>query len=125
MIMQTSNDTSAKESVLVIDPSADIRLLLSGVLAHAGYCPLLSDSGEAGLAILDAVVPSLICIDAIMPGLSGPELVRRIRGRAALRDVPIILIGATAEEAQVDEAFSAGADDYVVKPFDRRILLAR
>jgi sigma-B regulation protein RsbU (phosphoserine phosphatase) len=60
-----------------------------------------------------------------MPGLSGPELVRRIRERAGMRDVPIILLAASAGEAYVDEAFSAGADDYVVKPFDRRILLAR
>jgi phosphoserine phosphatase RsbU/P len=125
MTMQPSSDIAAKRSVLVIDSSADVRLLLSGLLTRAGYRPLLSNTGEAGLAILDCEVPSLICIDATLPGLTGPDLVRRLRGRDALRRVPIILLGPTATEAYVDEAFSAGADDYVVKPFDLRILLTR
>jgi len=125
MTLQTSGDISARGSVLVIDASADVRLLLSGLLVRAGYRPLLSNTGEAGLAILACEVPSLICIDANMPGLSAPELVRRIRAREELRHVPIILLGSAAEEAYVEEAFSAGADDYLVKPFDLRILLSR
>src|SRR4051812_28297310 len=99
MITQVSGDVSGmvvKGSVLVIDSSTDVRLLLSGLLMRAGYRPLLGDSGEAGLAILDREVPSLICIDSMMPGISGPELVRQIRRRAELREVPIILLATSA-----------------------------
>ena len=125
MTTQASSDLTIKGSVLVIDDSADTRLLLWGLLTRAGYRPLLGASSQAGLDILDHEVPALICVDSLLPGTSGPEFVRRIRERADMREVPIILLAAAAGEAYVDAAFSAGADDYVVKPFDRRILLAR
>ena len=111
--------------ILVIDDGADNRLLLSAVLKRAGYEPLLAEHGEAGLAMLSDTRPALILLDYSMPGLSGPEVARVIRARPELAHVPIIVLTASADEAHVEEAFAAGADDYIVKPFDRRILLAR
>src|SRR4051812_41569252 len=99
--------------------------MISGLLGDAGYRPILADTALGGLALLGHDLPSLILVDSTMPELAGPELVRRIRRQPQLRDVPIILLSSSADEDHVDGAFSAGASDYVVKPFDHRILLAR
>lgn len=112
-------------TVLVIDDGADNRLLLEAVLSRAGYRVLLADSGEQGLSVLEQEVPSLILLDFSMPGLSGPEVAQRIRGQVRTAATPIILLTASTEADHVDQAFAAGADDYVNKPFDRRILTAR
>jgi sigma-B regulation protein RsbU (phosphoserine phosphatase) len=109
-------------SVLVIDDSAELRHMISTLLGGAGYRPLLADTALGGLALLGHDLPSLILVDS---ELGGPELVRFIRRQPHLRDVPIIFLSSSAREDCVDEAFAAGASDYVVKPFDRRILLAR
>jgi phosphoserine phosphatase RsbU/P len=114
-----------KRSILVIDDGADNRLLLSATLQHAGYECLLAEHGEAGLAILATRTPTLILLDYSMPGLTGPEVACRIRARPETVHTPIILLTASGDDGHIDEAFAAGADDYIVKPFDRRILLAR
>ena len=111
--------------ILVIDDGADNRLLLSVTLSRAGYEAMLAEDGEAGLAMLAARTPALILLDYAMPGLTGPEVARRIRARPATASTPIILLTASADEGHIEEAFAAGADDYIVKPFDRRIMLAR
>jgi phosphoserine phosphatase RsbU/P len=114
-----------KRSILVIDDGADNRLLLSATLQRAGYEPLLAEHGEAGLAMLAARTPTLILLDYSMPGLTGPEVTRRIRARPETAHTPIILLTASDHEDHIEEAFAAGADDYIVKPFERRIMLAR
>jgi CheY-like chemotaxis protein len=114
-----------KRSILVIDDGADNRLLLSATLIRAGYEPLLAEHGEAGLTMLADRTPALILLDYSMPGLNGPEVARRIRARPETAHTPIILLTASADEGHIDEAFAAGADDYIVKPFERRIILAR
>ena len=112
-------------SILVIDDGADNRLLLSATLRRAGYDAWLAEDGEAGLLTLADRVPSLILLDYSMPGLSGPEVARVIRARPATAHVPVIILTASADEVHIDEAFASGADDYIVKPFERRIMLAR
>jgi phosphoserine phosphatase RsbU/P len=114
-----------KHLILVIDDGADNRLLLSATLSRAGYEAMLAEDGEAGLAMLAARTPAVILLDYAMPGLTGPEVARRIRARPATARTPIILLTASADEGHIEEAFAAGADDYIVKPFDRRIMLAR
>jgi len=90
-----------------------------------GAEPLLAEHGEAGLALLADARPALILLDYSMPGMSGPEVARVIRASPPVAHIPIIVLTASADEAHVEEAFAAGADDYIVKPFDRRIILAR
>jgi len=120
-----STATRPNRLILVIDDGADNRLLLSATLSRAGYEPMLAEDGETGLAMLETRTPDLILLDYAMPGLTGPEVARRIRARPKTAHTPIILLTASADEGHIDEAFSAGADDYIVKPFDRRIMLAR
>ena len=123
--MQPAAASSAPRAILVIDDGPDNRLLLDAILSRAGYRVLLAEDGEQGLRVLETESPSLILLDFSMPGLSGPEVAQRIRGHAHTAATPIILLTASTEADHVDQAFAAGADDYVTKPFDRRILTAR
>ena len=112
-------------AVLVIDDGPDNRLLLRALLERGGYRPVLADSGEAGLACFERETPALILLDYMMPDLTGPEVARRIRSQPRGKDIPIVLLTASADESHVEEAFRAGADDYLIKPFDRKVLMAR
>jgi phosphoserine phosphatase RsbU/P len=124
--MPTSSSLpTATRSILVIDDGSDNRMMLDAMLSRAGYRVLLAADGEQGLSMLQRESPALILLDYSMPGLSGPEVAQRIRGDARCAATPIILLTASTEADHVDQAFAAGADDYVTKPFDRRILTAR
>ena len=123
--MESASDPLARPIVLVIDDGPDNRLLLRALLERGGYRPVLADSGIAGLASLDRETPALILLDYMMPDMPGPEVARRIRARPGGGDIPIVLLTASADEAHVEEAFRAGADDYLTKPFDRKVLMAR
>jgi CheY-like chemotaxis protein len=123
--MEGAPDRPARPTVLVIDDGPDNRLLLRALLERGGYRPVLADSGAAGLACLERETPALVLLDYMMPDMNGPEVARRIRRRPGGADIPIVVLTASADEAHVDEAFRAGADDYIIKPFDRRVLMAR
>ncbi len=112
-------------TVLVIDDGPDNRLLLRALLERGGYRPVLADNGEAGLACLERETPALVLLDYMMPDMTGPEVARRIRQRPGGADIPIVLLTASADESHVREALAAGADDYLIKPFDRKVLMAR
>jgi DNA-binding response OmpR family regulator len=117
--------TDDVRSILVIDDGPDNRMLLDALLSRAGYRVLTAEDGEQGLRVLEHESPALILLDYSMPGLSGPEVALRIRGQPRTAATPIILLTASTATDHIDEAFAAGADDYVTKPFDRRILTAR
>jgi two-component system phosphate regulon response regulator PhoB len=112
-------------AVLVIDDGPDNRLLLRALLERGGYRPVLADSGEAGLACVEREIPALILLDYMMPDMTGPEVARKIRSRPGGAEIPIVLLTASADEAHVREALAAGADDFLIKPFDRKVLMAR
>jgi len=112
-------------TVLVIDDGPDNRMLLRALLERGGYRPVLADNGEAGLACLERETPALVLLDYMMPDMTGPEVARRIRQRPGGADIPIVLLTASADEAHVREALAAGADDFLIKPFDRKVLMAR
>jgi DNA-binding response OmpR family regulator len=111
--------------VLLVDDNADLRGYVGRLLAERGYQVALATDGEAGLHAARAVAPDLILSDVMMPRLDGFGLLRAVRADAELRSIPVILLSARAgEEAQV-EGLDAGADDYLIKPFSARELLAR
>jgi signal transduction histidine kinase/CheY-like chemotaxis protein len=110
--------------VLVADDNADMRAYLHRLLGRRCAVETVAD-GEAALAALRARRPDLVLADVMMPNLDGSGLLRAIRADAALRDLPVIMLSAHAgEEARV-EGLGAGADDYLVKPFSARELIAR
>ena len=111
--------------VLVVDDDRDIRDLVTFKLEQAGY---EVRQAEDGLQALDAVrewAPALVVLDVMMPGLSGVDVTRELRADPATAGVPVILLTAKAQEADVETGFVSGADDYVVKPFSPRELVSR
>jgi DNA-binding response OmpR family regulator len=113
---------SAPLRVLVIDDDADIRLLLRQLLERAGFAVGEAADGKTGLRRLFADVPSLVILDVSMPELDGYQTLERIRD---LSDVPVLMLTARTQELEKVRGLSAGADDYVAKPFGRQELLAR
>ena len=108
--------------VLVVDDDPDIRLLLKELLERAGYAVDEAADGKTGLRKLFVNTPSLVILDVTMPELDGYQTLERIRD---LSDVPVLMLTARSQELEKVRGLSAGADDYVAKPFGRQELLAR
>ncbi len=108
--------------VLVVDDDADIRLLLRELLERAGYTVAEAETGRAALRNLFSDPPALVILDVTMPDMDGYQTLERIRD---LSDVPVLMLTARSQELEKVRGLSAGADDYVAKPFGRQELLAR
>ena len=115
----------AKETILVVEDEEDIRELLKYNLEKEGYQVFGAATGEEGLRAVRDRRPDLILLDLMLPGLDGLEVCRRIRGEAQTQHLPIIMLTAKGEEADIVTGLELGADDYIVKPFSPRVLLAR
>ena len=114
-----------QKHILIVEDEPAIRDMLAYALRKGDYAPLLAgDAREAQERIAERV-PDLILLDWMLPGTSGLELARRWRREALTRDIPIIMLTARGEENDRVGGFEAGVDDYVVKPFSARELLAR
>jgi two-component system alkaline phosphatase synthesis response regulator PhoP len=111
-----------KETILVVEDEVRIARLVRDYLENAGYRVLVAQRGDEGLALARTERPDLIVLDLMLPGLDGLDLCRTVR-RDSL--VPIIMLTARAEEADRLVGLELGADDYVVKPFSPRELVAR
>ena len=114
-----------RKRVLIVDDEPAIRDMVAYALRQGEYEPVhAGDAREAQVAIADRV-PDLILLDWMLPGASGLELARRWRREDLTREVPIIMLTARGEENDRVGGLEAGVDDYVVKPFSARELLAR
>jgi DNA-binding response OmpR family regulator len=112
-------------TILIVDDDADIRELVAFKLARAGFSVHCEADGESGLAAADELRPDLVLLDWMMPRLTGLEVCRRLRESPVTASIPVILLTAKAQEADVERGFAAGADDYIRKPFSNRELLSR
>jgi len=111
--------------ILIVDDEPAIRDMVAFALRKSDYLPVhAGNAGEAAAAIAERV-PDLILLDWMLPGASGLELARRWRREELTRDVPIIMLTARGEENDRVSGLESGVDDYVVKPFSARELLAR
>jgi DNA-binding response OmpR family regulator len=113
---------NARPRVLVVDDDPDIRLLLRELLERAGYTVDEAETGRAALRNLYTAPPALVILDVTMPDMDGYQTLERIRD---LSDVPVMMLTARSQELEKVRGLSAGADDYVAKPFGRQELLAR
>jgi diguanylate cyclase (GGDEF)-like protein len=111
--------------VLVADDDADILALVQMTLELDGYDVEAVGDGQAALDSVLADPPDIVLLDVMMPGLDGVEVVRRLRASGATAAVPVLLLTARGLSADRVEGLTAGADDYIVKPFDSDELLAR
>jgi two-component system phosphate regulon response regulator PhoB len=114
-----------QKRILIIEDEAPIRDMVAFAVRKADMLPIAAgDAGEAQTAIADAI-PDLILLDWMLPGISGMDLARRLRKDDLTRTIPIIMLTARGEEADRIAGLDAGVDDYVVKPFSTRELIAR
>ena len=111
--------------ILVVEDEDDIRTLILHHLHKDGYSAVGAADGEKGLKIAGERHPHLIVLDLMLPGMDGMAVCRRVRKNPDLRNTPILMLTARGEEEDMVSGLEAGADDYVVKPFSNRILLAR
>lgn len=111
------------QTILVIDDDENLRDTIGLMLEKEGFKPILAADGKMGLQEALVVKPSLILVDLRMPGIGGVEVCKRIR--SAGMQTPLIVLSAIGEEVDKVLLLEIGADDYVVKPFGTRELLAR
>ena len=120
-----STTETDKPVVLVADDDDDIRDLVAFRLDRAGYDVLRAGDGQQALDLAREHHPDLAVLDVMMPKLTGYEVTRELRADAATSRIPVILLTARVQEADVARGFEAGADDYVKKPFSPQELKAR
>jgi two-component system alkaline phosphatase synthesis response regulator PhoP len=115
------------QRILIIEDDADIAESLVYNLKREGFSPTVAESGEKGLrlALNEKQPPSLIILDLMLPGMSGQELCRRLRKESLTEKTPIIMLTAKATEVDKIAGLDIGADDYMVKPFSVKELVAR
>ena len=113
------------KSILLVEDEAAIREMVQHALSRAGFdTRAVSDAAHADREI-EQSPPDLILLDWMLPGVSGLEFARRLRRSDATRRIPLIMLTAKGEEGDKLSGFDAGADDYVVKPFSVKELVAR
>lgn len=114
-----------KEKILVVDDEEDILELVRHNLARDGYQVICAASGEKAVAKARSDKPDLIVLDLMLPGIDGLQVARNLKDDSGTRSIPIIMLTAKGEEADVVTGLELGADDYITKPFSPRVLLAR
>ena len=111
--------------VLIVEDEPAIAELIAVNLRHNGFQPTWALDSETAQAELDAVLPDVILLDWMLPGMTGIELCRRIKRDESLNEIPIIMLTARGEEDNKIQGLDAGADDYITKPFSTRELVSR
>ena len=116
----------SRGSVLIVEDDPSIRFLLDFILAQQGYRVVDAHDGDSGLqAIISGSVTDIVILDIMLPGIDGLQLLERLRSMDRWHGVPVMMLSAEGDEPSVTRALNAGANDYLVKPFDPTELVAR
>lgn len=115
------------QNILIVEDDADIAESLEYNLKREGFRVIIAESGEKGLrlALDERNVVSLMILDLMLPGMSGLELCRRVRREPSIEQMPIIMLTAKAAETDKIAGLETGADDYIIKPFSVKEVVAR
>ena len=111
--------------IVVADDDGDIRDLVEFKLTTLGHQIVTVADGSSAVDACRTTRPDLAVLDVMMPGLTGLEAVRELRSNPALKDIPVILLTARAQQSDVQTGFDCGADDYITKPFSPKELASR
>lgn len=111
--------------ILVAEDEKQIADMIAFKLTNSGHEVIRAQDGEQAMKLAKRDIPDLIMLDAMMPGLGGFEVLRRLKLDATLRSVPVIMVTAKGHERDVLSGLRGGAVDYVVKPFSLKELAAR
>jgi len=116
---------SSAHHILCIEDEIDIQEIIAYNLGKAGYMVTLAGDGVEGLKLAQTHIPDLILLDIMLPNLNGMQVCERLKADAKTQAIPIIMLSARSEEADVIGGLTQGADDYMTKPFSQAELLAR
>ncbi|GGK87682.1 hypothetical protein Ppa06_51750 [Planomonospora parontospora subsp. parontospora] len=111
--------------VLTVEDDTDIQFVISFALKKAGHEVKMAGDGLAAMEALAEKLPDVVILDWMMPGLSGPEVCRRLREMPGGQNVAVLMLSAKSEQDDVTQAFEAGVDDYMTKPFSPKDLATR
>jgi two-component system, OmpR family, alkaline phosphatase synthesis response regulator PhoP len=114
-----------KAVILIIEDDSDIQELLSHTMSKEGWKLLQVKTGEDGLKLLKTKKVNCILLDIMLPGIDGLKVLKKIKEIEQCKAVPVIMASARGEEADIVTGLELGADDYVVKPYSPKVLIAR
>lgn len=117
--------TSPVPRILVVEDEPDIAALIAYQLTREGYRVETAGSGQEALTAVGRDIPDLVVLDRMLPGVSGDEILRTLRGEAGTANVPVLMLTALREQEDRIEGLELGADDYLTKPFSPRELVLR
>ena len=111
--------------ILIVEDDADIRTLIAFHIKAMGAEAIEAENGQKALSAIGSGGVDLAILDIMLPGISGIEILRRIRAEGPDRELPVIVASALNSENDIISALEEGADDYITKPFSPKILIAR
>lgn len=114
-----------RSDILVIDAQRDITGSLADHLTKGGYTVRCVADGEGALELANSHLPDLVILEMMLPGMIGLDVCKALKANDKTRDVPILILSARGDEADIVTGLELGADDYVTKPFSPRVLMAR
>ena len=118
-------DMMSRQSVLVVEDEEDIMEVIRFNLEKEGYEVHQALSGEKALQVIENNLPSLVLLDLMLPGINGLDLCRIFKQNDRTKAIPVIMLTAKSEDADIVAGLEMGAEDYITKPFSPRVLLAR
>jgi len=111
--------------ILIADDEPHIRKLVSFTLGNRGYEVLQAEDGGQALEMARAEQPDLILLDVMMPVMTGYDVLREVKADPATADVPVIMLSAKSQKAEIEEGIACGAREYICKPFTPKDLVER
>ncbi|HNX27304.1 MAG TPA: response regulator [Phycisphaerae bacterium] len=115
----------SKKRIILVEDEKDMADLVAMQLRREHYEVMTAHDGNDGMMLIRREIPDLVLLDLMLPGMSGMEIASQMKGDQNLRDIPIIMLTAKGEDADVVVGLQLGADDYITKPFSMKILIAR
>jgi len=121
----TYDEAMVKKHIFIVEDEQDIAELLSYHLTREGYDVSTAGRGDQALVDIPRKKPSLVLLDLMLPGVGGLEICRLLKAKPETATIPVIMVTARGEESDVVIGLEMGADDYIVKPFSMKVVLAR
>ncbi|MEH2503867.1 diguanylate cyclase (GGDEF)-like protein [Bradyrhizobium sp. AZCC 1578] len=121
----TASDAEVRPHLLIVDDISDNRAILSRRFERRGFAVTEAESGLAAIELIERETFDLVLLDVMMPGIDGIETLKRIRDRKSASALPVIMVTAKSESTNIVDALECGANDYVTKPVDFSVALAR
>ncbi len=123
--MESSQDSAAVPRVLVVEDESDIAALIAYQLTREGFRVETAGTGIEALQAIARDIPDLVVLDRMLPGLTGDEVLLRLKEESATSNIPVLVLTAKREQEDRIKGFELGADDYLTKPFSPRELVLR